>query len=91
LVHYTYGYDEMGVPSEYILEGFLHRLCEELKTELGIESIICDSHGQKCTDFLLIVGGGDIIQADSIKQSISLLNMPGNPDSISSFQRNSSS
>ena len=30
--------------------------------------------------FLLIVGGGNIVQADMIKQSISLLNMPINPD-----------
>ncbi len=86
LVHYTYDYDEMGVRSEYILKSLLHRLCEELKTGLGVKSIICDSRGQKCTDFLLIVGEGDIIQADSIKQSISLLNMPSNPDLIKIFR-----
>lgn len=86
LVHYSYDSDEMDMPNEYILEGILHRLCEELKTRLGVNSIICDSHGQKCTDFLLIVGGGDIIQADSIKQSISLLNMPSNPDLIKIFR-----
>ena len=75
LVHYTYDYDEADVPNEYILEGFLHRLCEELKEELGVKSLICDSDGHKCTAFVLIVGGGDVIEADSIKQSISLLNM----------------
>jgi hypothetical protein len=32
LVHYIYDYDEMGVRSEYILEGLLNRLCEELTT-----------------------------------------------------------
>jgi hypothetical protein len=53
---------------------------------LNVKSIICDSHDQKCTDFLLIVGGGDIMQADSIKQSISLLNMPSNLDLIKIFQ-----
>ena len=45
-----------------------------------------DSHGQKCTDFLLIVGDGDVVEANLIQQSISLLNMPNNPDLIEIFR-----
>jgi hypothetical protein len=80
LSHFDCGFDEHGMRLYQILEQFLNDILTYLLDHFQIPTLVPDSstYNTILNNFTLIIAGGDIDEAEDIKQAFSLLNMNSN-------------
>ncbi len=86
LMHFSYEFDDSGISLFGLLEDFSHKISLKLKKCLNIRTILPDPQKDtKTSDFILIVGGGDIEESVRVKEAFSLLNSNQNHEIMKSF------